>query len=809
MKKNAVILFIFLPVLVFAQRISVQGHVTTEDKNPIENVAVSIGATGSVTDAKGFYKLGFDPTQQFSIQFKHIGYQTFTKRLTSTNDSLIVLNIVLKAKTEQIEEIEIRDRSNAAQGQVQIDNETVGNITGAKDGIEAVILTLPGVNNANELSSQYNVRGGNFDENLVYINGIEIYRPFLVRSGQQEGLSVINPDMVQNVRFSAGGFQARFGDKMSSVLDILYRQPDKFNTRISASLLGGSIGLEATSRNNKLKGIIGMRYRDNGLFINKKETEANADPNFTDIQAFLSWDASDKITYNFLGNLSNNQYKFIPKSRQTNFGTALDPKQVNVYYDGRENDLFKTIFGAFQMNIKQSEKLNFQATTSFHHSVEEEKYDIAAAYFIEESDSNSENSIPLGIGSQLSHARNSIDALIGSLDLKGSYEKEGHKVNIGLKYQYEDIRDRINEWEVIDSLGFSVRPPSSISNYEPHIPFTGELLPFYGVNAENQLKIDRMQWFTQYSKKGIWKSHEIWYTLGLRAHHWRISGADLETTNNRTFSFRGQFAMKPNWERDFIFRFATGIYAQPPSYKELRNTEGTLNPEVDSQKSVHYILGAEANFKLWNRPFKLESDLYYKHLSDLNAYTLDNVRIRYRADNVTDGYAMGFDLRLFGEFVPGTMSWMSIGLLKTMENIDNQGSISRPIDQRFKFALLFQDYIPNIPNVRMYLNLVYNSGLPGGSPTHSSPYDYQYRLNAYKRADIGIHYVLKDGDSSTGLPWLKSFKTFTVGLEIFNMFDVRNTTTTTWVRDVYSKRFYGVPNYMTPRIFNVKLKLKL
>lgn len=808
LKKAVLFLALISSLLIHSQQITISGLVRDGNNKPIENAAVSSGSFGTITNHLGFYTLKVSKTDQIIIQFSFLGYNTVIETLLIKDEISIERNVVLKPSIETIREVEVRDRSSAVQGNTKINREIVINNPAVNSGVESVLLTLPGVNNANELSTQYNVRGGNFDENLVYINGIEIYRPFMVRSGQQEGLSIINPDMVQNVRFSAGGFQARFGDKMSSVLNILYREPDKFSTRINASLLGGGIGIDASSKNAKLKGIIGMRYRDNSLLINNKDTEANADPNFTDIQTFLSWEASEKITYNFLGYHSSNVYKFIPKSRQTNFGTAFDPKQVNVYYSGKENDLFKTVFGAFQMNFNHSEALNFQATTSIYHSLEEENYDIAAAYFIEESDSNNANPITQGIGSQLNHARNTIDALVGSLDLKGSFEKEGHKVNVGIKFQQEDLRDRINEWEVIDSLGFNLRPPGTLSNSEPRIPFTGELVPFHRVYAENELKINRLQWFAQYNKREDLNGHEIWYTLGIRSHHWNISGDKLDKSSKSSYSLRGQFAIKPNWERNFIFRFAAGMYAQPPSYKELREAGGTINPQVESQKSFHLIFGGESSFKLWNRPFKLESDIYYKNLSDLNAYTLDNVRIRYRADNVTEGYSMGLDLRLFGEFVPGTMSWVSVGLLKTMENINNQGFIPRPTDQRFKFALLFQDYVPNIPNVRMYLNLVYNSGLPGGSPTHANPYDYQYRLSAYKRADLGINYVFKDGTNLNATTWLNNIDKLTVGIEVFNMFDVRNATTTTWVRDVYSKRYYGVPNYMTPRVFNIKLKMK-
>ena len=808
MKKSVLFFFVVLPLILNAQQITVQGVVSNEKNIPIQNVAVSVGTKGTETNAKGFYSLTINSSKQDSIKFKHIGYKTVVRVIPVTENAMIVLNMTLEQHVKNINTVEIEDRSGAVQGEVSIDVQTAGNITAAQDGIEAVLLTLPGVNNANELSSQYNVRGGNFDENLVYINGIEIYRPYLVRSGQQEGLSIVNKEMVNNVRFSAGGFQARFGDKMSSVLDIIYKNPMRFGASADISLLGGSITLEGADKQGKFFGIAGIRYRDNGLFIDMLDTDATTDHKYTDLQTYLSWRPNKRLSYNFLGHIASNNYNFIPKSRQTNFGTLSQPRQVNVYYEGREKDLYETYSGAFQINYKHADTWDFQATANVSHGIEKEYYDIASAYFIEEF-GNVGNGIVKGIGSQLHHARNDIDALVGALDVKMAYESNGHKINAGIKLQLEDIRDHLNEWEVIDSLGFSVRPPGTAINRQPYAPFEGALLPYNRIQAQNELNTNRIQGFVQYSRNSVWQGHQIWYTIGLRTHHWKVSGPDITDVNNSIYSLRGQFAIRPDWKSDYIFRIAAGMYGQPPMYKAMRTASGVLNPEVDAQQSLHFILSGESTLNIWNRPFKIESSLYYKHLNDLNAFTLDNVRLRYRADNVSSGYAMGFDMRLYGEFVPGTMSWMSIGLLKTVENIAERGHIPRPTDQRFKFALLFQDYIPNIPKVRMYLNLVYNSGLPGGSPTYANPYDYQYRLRAYKRTDIGINYVFKDLEHSSDRAWLRRIKSLTAGIEIFNMFDVKNSNTTTWLRDVYSKKFYGVPNYMTPRLFNVKISLKL
>jgi len=455
--------------------------------------------------------------------------------------------------------------------------------------------------------------------------------------------------------------------------------------------------------------------------------------------------------------------------------------------------------------------------TSAYHTTEQEYFDILAEYRLGEVDTNlgSDNfggiSFSQAVGSQLSHARNDLDAVIVNAEVKGFHKKNASQIEWGLKYTREDIRDRLVEWEVIDSAGFSLNPPIvDIDNNQPYNPYTGPLAPFQNVRSKNFIKINRISGYAQWNRRSKWGSSDIFTNIGVRAHQWQVSGLNVNGDSQITFSPRAQFAIKPDWDKDMLFRISGGLYHQPPFYRELRDASGQINPNVKAQQSIHYVLGNDFSFKMWQRPFKLVSEIYYKSLTDVNPYTLDNVRIRYAANNNAKAYAQGLDMRLNGEFVPGTESWLSFGYLKTEENIDNRGYIARPTDQRLKFGILFQDYVPNIPTFKMYLNLVYNTGLPGGSPSYANAYDYQKRLRDYRRADLGFSYVFTDrARAKEEGHWLKKFKDLSLGLEIFNLFNNQNAITNTWVRDVYTKTQYGVPNYLTTRVFSLKLNVKL
>ncbi len=811
------LLFLFgIPFFGISQTATIKGVILDNSQKPIYDVNITSGTTGTTSNENGFYELKVSANINVTVEFTHLSHKRVVATFNLKNGQELEFNPVMDIQIEQIATVIINTNTRqSVEGISTISPEILRTIKGAQPGVENILKTLPGVNISNELSTQYSVRGGNFDENLVYVNEIEVYRPFLIRSGQQEGLSFVNTDLVQNVEFSAGGFQAKFGDKLSSVLDITYRNPIKFGVRADLSLLGGSIAAEGVSKDSKFSGIVGLRYRDNSLIIKSLETKSNVIPVFADAQTYLTYKFSDKFHLNFLGNLSLNKYDFKPQNRQTNFGTIADPLALIVFYEGQEKDQYQTEFGAFKANYFASEDLTLKLIVSTYHTTEEEHFDILAQYRLGEVNTNigDENlgdvEFSEGIGSQLTHARNDLDALITNIEHKGDYKKDGNTIEWSIKYTHEDVRDRVVEWEVIDSAGFSIRPPNiDAFNNQPYQPFQGPLVPFQSVRATNKVQIDRLQAYAQWSKRSMLGSNEVFYNAGVRVQNWTVNGDGIESTSQTIVSPRAQLAIKPNWEKDMLFRLAGGLYYQPPFYRELRDSLGIVHPNVKAQKSVHLVLGNEYSFKIWDRPFKLVSEAYYKNITDVNPYTLENVRIRYRAKNNAKAYAYGLDFRLNGEFVPGTESWFSFGYLKTEENIEDQGYIARPTDQRLKFGILFQDYMPKIPDMKMYLNLVYNTGVPGGSPSYADPYEYQNRLRDYKRADLGISYILVDQNKTYKSGWKSRFKELSLGFEIFNIFDVQNTITNTWVRDVYSKRQYAIPNYLSPRVFNIRLSTK-
>ena len=800
--------------MVWAQKSAIlKGIVTDKFSNPIKNVSINYNNTGTSTDENGAYQIRIPVKKKVTLVFSHISYRDLFKEIDANAVNTYRFSAILILKTEQLSEVVIKNNQKAAQGITSFDIRKVKRIPGANAGVENLLMTFAGVNNNNELSTQYNVRGGNFDENLVYVNGIEIYRPFLIRSGQQEGLSFINSNLVQNINFSAGGFQAKYGDKLSSVLDITYRKPKEFTTTVDASLLGGSLTMEGLLLKEKLSIITGVRYRDNSLFVNAKQIKTNFRPNFTDVQSFLTYTLNSKLSFNFLGNFSLNNYNYKPLSRRTRFGTVANPLELVVFYNGQERDSYQTLFGAFSSEYQVTEDFKITGTVSSYNTQEEEYFDIAASYNIGEVDANigsqnfGEVTFSEGIGSQLNHARNDLDALITAVQVRASLTQNENQWEFGIKYQTEDIKERIREWEVIDSLGFSIRPPGSLAIDQPYTPYTGPIKPFQNTRRDNQVTLNRLSGYAQFSRKTFWDNHEVWYNVGVRSQNWSVS-SDGKTTSQTIVSPRAQFAIKPDWDKDMLFRLSGGWYAQPPSYRELKDFNGVINTDLKAQQAIHVVFGNDYSFVMWERPFKLTTELYYKDLTNVNTYAIDNVRIRYQAQNNAVAYAYGMDIRLNGEFVPGNESWVSFGYLKTAENSNNRGFIARPTDQRLKFAVLFQDYVPNLPDLKAYLNLVYNTGVPGGSPAYADVYNFQNRLRDYKRADLGISYVFTDANKRYQRGWLSNFKEFTAGLELFNMFDIQNSITTTWVRDVYSKQQFGIPNFMTGRVLNFKIGIQ-
>lgn len=817
LKLTLKLLFVLIPIFTLAQTATINGVILDEFNQPIEAVNIKSGDLGTQTNSNGFFSLKIPANTDVTVVFSHVSLKNVEATFNLKNGEIFEFNPVMKEDAVQISTVVLSGKKRKdVEGIVTIAPEVLLKIPGAQAGVENLLKTLPGVSSNNELSTQYSVRGGNYDENLIYVNGIEVYRPFLIRSGQQEGLSFVNSDLVSNIEFSAGGFQAKYGDKLSSVLDITYKKPTEFGVAADLSLLGGSLAVETASKDSKFTGIVGLRYRDNSLLVDAQETETNFNPTFADLQSYFTYRFTDKFELSFLGNASLNDYDYIPLTRQTNFGTLDNPLALVVRYEGQEKDQYQTLFGALSANYKVNDDLDLSLVTSTYHTTEEEYFDILAQYALGEVNSNigddnfGEVEFAEGIGSQLNHGRNDLDALISTVEAKGTYTKNENEFKFSVKYTNEDIRDRLVEWEVIDSAGFSINPPSSDAfNEQPYEPYQGPLEAYQNVRATNSTVINRLQAYVQWSLRSKIGEHDVWYNAGVRSHSWTVDDAlSNQSVSQSVFSPRAQFAIKPNWDKDMLFRISGGLYYQPPFYRELRDRFGVVNADVKAQKSIHLVIGNDYSFKIWDRPFKLTSEAYYKKLTDVNPYTLENVRIRYRANNNAEAYAYGLDLRLNGEFVPGTESWFSFGYLKTEENINDRGYIPRPTDQRLKFAALFQDYVPNIPSMKMYLNLVYNTGLPGGSPSYADPYVYQNRLPDYKRADVGLQFVIVDKDKQFNSGWKKPFKELSFGFEIFNVFNVQNSITNTWVRDVYSKRQYAIPNYLTPRVFNVRTTMR-
>jgi hypothetical protein len=810
------LLFLISTSVLMAQQATVRGVLLDESNNPISGANISYGSEGVMSDFNGYYLLEVPANESVTISYSYIGLKNVSLTITLKPNADYEFNPVMKIDIEQIGVVELSAKRNKrVEGIVSISPEAIRNIPGANAGVENLLKSLPGVSGNDELSTQYAVRGGNYDENLVYVNEIEVYRPFLIRSGQQEGLSFVNSDLTSNVDFSAGGFQAKYGDKLSSVLDITYRRPTNFGASLDLSLLGASASAQGISNNGKLTGIVGLRYRDNSLFVNSKQTETNFKPRFADAQTYLTYKFNNKFELSFLGNLSINDYSYQPLTRQTNFGTLTDPIALLVFYEGQEEDRYDTYFGALKGTYVLSENYTAKLIGSIYHTQEQEHFDILAQYRLGEVNTNigdenlGEVEFTEGIGSQLTHARNDLDALIVNLEHKGNLTIEDNNIEYGIKYTHEDIRDRVQEYEIVDSAGFSIRPPfPDYANNQPYSPYTSPIVPYTEIRAINDVQIDRISGYAQYSRQLDLSNSKLWVNAGLRAHNWNVSGKGITSTSQTVVSPRAQVTMKPNWEMDMLFRLSGGLYHQPPFYRELRDSTGAVRPGVKAQQSIHIVLGNDYSFDLWERPFTLNSEVYYKKLTDVNPYSLENVRIRYRARNNAEAYAYGVDVRMAGEFVTGTESWISLGYLKTEENIDDRGYIFRPTDQRLKVGILVQDYVKVIPNLKGYLNLTYNTGLPGGSPSYADPYDYQVRLPDYKRADLGVSYVIVDADNLREHGWLSVFKELTIGAEIFNIFDVQNSITNTFVRDIYTKVQYAIPNYLTPRVFNVRTTMK-
>ena len=807
-----------------AQTATIRGVVVDENNVPVPNVNITYGDDqGTKTNFNGFYEIEIPSNQEVTITFSSVQFKNIVQKFSLKINADYEFNPVMLIDIEQLPDVVIDGRSKERlEGVLTLSPSALRNTPGANAGVENLLKSLPSASNNNELSTNYNVRGGNFDDNLVYVNEIEVYRPFLIRSGQQEGFSFVNSDLTQSVRFSAGGFQAKYGDKLASVLDITYRRPTEFGASLNASLLGATASVEGVSKNGRFTHLTGLRYRNNGLLISSRQTESNINPVFADAQTFLTYKFSNKFQLDFLGNIAINEYDFQPISRQTNFGTLADPIALIIFYEGQEEDEYETYFGSLKGTYSVNDNLSLKVLGSIYHTQEQEFFDILAQYRLGTPNNSigdedfGEVEFTEGAGSQLTHARNLLDALFINLEHKGSYLKGDDQIEWGIKYTHEDVRDQLREFEIIDSAGFSIRPPiPDFANDEPFNAFDAPIEAFSSIRARNNVQVNRFSGYVQYSKRVDLTASELWFNVGVRAHQWTVSGDNITSASHAVVSPRAQLSLKPDWNQDMVFRLSGGFYHQPPLYRELRDATGTVQPDVEAQQSIHIVAAHDWSFKLWDRPFNWINEAYYKDLSNVNTYTLENVRIRYRANNNATARIYGFDSRLNGEFVPGTESWISLGVLRAEENPDNRGFIARPTDQRLKIAFLFQDYVPKIPSLKLYLNMVYQTGLPGGTPSNADPFDFQQipRLPDFFRADVGFSYVLVGGDDENKKEypkghWLHKFKDLSLGFEIYNVFDRLNSISNTFVRDASSRQQFAVPNFLTPRVFNVRLSMR-
>ena len=707
--------------------------------------------------------------------------------------------------------IDLEDKSDREDEVISIGEKEIEFNVGPNQGVENLVKTMPGVTSTNEFSSQYNVRGGNFDENLVYVNGIEVYRPFLVRSGQQEGQSFINPDMVKSVRFSAGGFEAQYGDKMSSVLDITYRRPKDFQAILQASLLGVALTAEGISKDKRFTALGGFRYKTNQILLGSLDTEADFRPRFTDFQLLLDYKLSDKLNVGFFGTIGSNEYNVVPENRQTDFGTFNEALRLNVFFGGQENYNYITNSAAINFKWEPDHRNQIEWISSAFQTKEQELVDVIGYYRLGELDNNlgsddfGDVKFVRGVGGFQTYARNFLDAIIINTRIRGIFsETENSTWLYGLKYQYENIVDRYKEWEFIDSAGYSVihDPSTTPPGQTPVVPANGLEL-FASYDARYNIDANRVMGYVENIRR--WKSGKTEYKLkaGIRAQYYSLNG-------QTTISPRASVTVNPNWNRDWIFRAAVGWYHQPPFYREMRSWDGDLFTNIKAQQAIHYVLATDHEFKAWNRPFKWVTEVYYKQMSNLVPYEVENVRIRYYPELSATGYSAGIDLRVNGEFVKGIESWGSLSIFTVKEDIegDGHGYIPRPTDNRFSLSMYFQDYLPQDPSFRVSLSLTVVGGFPFGPPK-TEPHLRVFRSTLYRRVDIGFIKVFKDNSKENKSALLKPFETFWVGLEIFNLLGVQNTVSYLWIRDASANGQYAVPNYLTGRLLNLKLYMKI
>ncbi|MBX2979820.1 MAG: carboxypeptidase-like regulatory domain-containing protein [Flavobacteriales bacterium] len=812
----------------------VRGVVRDQDGTPLPqaNVLIPAESRGTTTDVDGRYRIAVPSGRSVTLRFSYSGRLEEEVTLTLSDGEERVVNIGLRYRT--MEPVVVPGVRRIIDVGMEPLNPRVGVLNPSPTpGVEALLMGQIGVAMRNELSSGYSVRGGNFDENLVYVNDIEVYRPFLVRAGQQEGLSFPNADMIEQMQFSSGGFEARYGDKMSSVLDIHYKRPQGFAGSASAGLLGGSFHLENDMLKKRLRQITGFRYRTNQWLLQGLDTQGDYRPVYTDFQSYWTYDLSPTVELGFLGLYSRNRYGLVPSNRETEFGTFNQALRFTVYFDGQEVTQFETMFGALSVNVKPNRDLLLKFIGSAYNTYESETFDIQGQYFLDElerdlgSDQFGEVARNLGIGTFLDHARNYLNATVYTLAHRGTLERGNGVLQWGGDVKSELIQDRLSEWTMIDSADYSI--PLNL----------GEDLELnYVLKSRLDMESIRASAYVQNAWK--WNTGpKRWWTLvaGARAQHWTYNGQTV-------VSPRARLTYHPGWQRlnadstitelDYSFWVAGGLYYQPAFYRELRKLDGTLNPDIRAQRSIHFLLGMDRRFDIWDRPFKVIGEVYYKYMDDLIPYQVDNIRIRYLGTNNARGYATGIDMKLSGQFIDGVDSWIGASVMSTREdllddfyyrrynaageeifagfNFDqvavdsvrvDPGYIRRPTDQRVNFAMFFQDEMPKWPTYKVHLNLVFGTNLPFGPP-NGERYADTLTTGLYRRVDIGFSKQLLGAAGQERSDFLGKVKNMWVSLEVFNLLNINNTIDHTWVTDV-SGRFYSIPDFLTPRRFNLKL----
>ena len=779
------ILWLISALEISAQPFTLQGRVTDERMTPLKLASVSVPKQGklTLTSLKGTFTLQLQSADSVLIKFSMIGYKTRTRVLFHPKGKQ-TLQIVLRESDNTLDEVTIKEIKRQT-GQTQsISTSDLGKIPSASGNtVEELIQSQAGVSTHNELSAQYNVRGGSFDENSVYINNIEVYRPFLVRSGQQEGLSIINPDMVEKIGFSTGGFEAKYGDRMSSVLDITYKRPKPFEASLSAGLLGAStyIGIS----NKKLSWSNSIRYKTNKYLLGSLQTRGEYKPRFFDYQTYLSYQPNKQWQIDFIGNISDNHYDFQPQDRETAFGTMKDIKSFRVYFDGQEKDLFRTYFGSLSIKRQLSDRTFVSLLTSAFYTKEQETYDIQGQYWL----TQTESSKNLGVGTYFEHARNNLKANVGSIKLIFNHKWEKHKTEGALTFKRERVRENSIEYEMRDSSGYN-------------IPHTGkDLRMIYSLRIKNTLNANRIEAYLQDTYRFSSPNEHTLFTLnyGIRLCHWNFNKETI-------VSPRLSLGIIPAFNHNITLRLATGIYYQAPFFKELRDTStvngityARLNNKIKSQRSIHLIAGCDYRFNLGNRLFKFTAETYYKLLGNLVPYNINNLKVVYYGDNLGSGHAAGLDLKLFGEFVPGTDSWLALSVMNTKMKLNGR-SIPLPTDQRFSVNLYFTDFFPGTTRWKMSLKLAYADGLPFSAP-HKELENNSFRAPAYKRVDIGMSYRLLNNENRTQ-PFL--FKNIWLGADCLNLFGISNVNSYYWITDV-TDRQYAVPNYLTGRRINARM----